>query len=149
MQTSTLIQASADVVRIVSLKTGDVYKRLNDRTNYGTAVEPTLRFGVVTDVLNNGTDAAITAIEFDATYNDAKPEVKVFRTGTDVALFAAKPDEVIAHLDQVTASARRAVEEANKELGKKRAVLELAQRAFDQRAELTAAQTAPAITASA
>lgn len=146
MQTSTLIQASADVVRIVSLKTGDVYKRLNDRTSYGTSVEPTLRFGVVTDVLNNGADAAITAIEFDATYNDAKPEVKVFRTGTDVALFAATPDEVIAHLDQVTAAARRAVEEADKELGKKRAVLDLAERAFDQRAALTAADTAPAIT---
>jgi hypothetical protein len=149
MQTSMLIQASADVVTILSLRKNDVYKRLNDRTAYGSATEPTLRFGVVTDVLNNGTDSAITAIEFSADYSGANPEVKVFRAGTDIALFAASPAEVVAHLDEVTAAAQRAVETAESDLGKKRAVLDLARQAFGRAAELSTPETTTPAIASA
>ena len=46
---STYVQATADVVRVVSLKPGDVYKRLNE--GYG---EPKMNLGIVTAVLNNG-----------------------------------------------------------------------------------------------
>lgn len=142
METSTLIQASADVVRIVTLRTGDVYKRLLHKTPYGRDLEePTLRFGVVTDVINNGSDAAITALEFDTGYSGVAPEIKVFRGGSDVAPFAATPAEVTAALSEVAKFAQRAVEDAERELAKRRDVQELVNRAYAAKGQLTEAAT--------
>lgn len=97
--TSTFVQTSANVVRVTELKPNDVYKRLVK--GYGDDYK--MHIGVVTDVLNNGDDTAITAIEFEPErYSGGKPvESKVFGATNDLALFSTTPEEVALFLDRV------------------------------------------------
>lgn len=142
MRTATLVQATADVVTVVSLKTGDVYKRLEK--NYASQYE--VKFGVVQDVMHNGEDAVVTAMEFTASYSGVEPAFKVFGTDSDLKLFAAQPDEVRQHFVEITEASRQAVLKAEDELTKKRElagrVHELIQRVSS--GELTAAATSVA-----
>jgi hypothetical protein len=115
MRTATLVQATADVVTVVSLKTGDVYKRLEK--NYASQYE--VKFGVVQDVMHNGEDAVITAMEFTASYSGVEPAFKVFGTDTDLKLFAAQPDEVRQHFDEIVEASEKAVRTAETEMAKK------------------------------
>jgi uncharacterized protein YbjQ (UPF0145 family) len=112
METRTLIEPTAQVVTITKLKANDVYKRLVK--NYGDTYE--LRIGVVTDVLNNGSDAALTALEFSTSYNGAEAEIKVFGGDKDLALFAATPDEVATYLGDVKSRVEDQLETKRKEM---------------------------------
>lgn len=118
MRTATLVQAAADVITIVSLKAGDVYKRLEK--NYSNVYE--IKFGVVQDVMHNGEDAVITAMEFDSSYSGVEPKFKVFGTDAELKLFAAQPDEVRAHFEEIVEASEKAVDTAEKELAKKREI---------------------------
>jgi hypothetical protein len=139
MQTSTLIEASAEITRIVTLKRGDVYKRLPGNETYNNRNE--LRFGIVQDVLNNGADTAITAIEFAVDYRRVEPEIKTFRGTDDVAIWSASPAEVVAHLGEVARIAGTSVSEAEKELERKRVVLGVVQQWQAAPLALTAPET--------
>lgn len=145
MQISTLIEASAEVTRIVTLKPGDVYKRLPDQGTYDTNKEK-LRFGVIQSVLNNGTDTAITAIEFVADYRSISPEVKTFRGNGDLAVWAATPAEITIHLGEVLEAARAAVVDAERALAGKQSMLAAVESTFSGRASLTAPETVGALT---
>lgn len=141
MRTSTLVQATADVVTVVNLRRGDVYKRLEEST-YAAA---TLQFGVVTDVMHNGSDAAIVALEFPQDWSGRpEPKIKTFGTGTDLKLFAAQPEEVQAHFAEVLEGSRKAVDTARDALRKAQShhgqVVSVVT-AFSGELELTAAQT--------
>jgi len=119
MRTSTLVQATADVVTVLNLRTGDVYKRLEEnKSGYGEAY--TLQFGVVQDVMHNGEDAVITALEFTVSYSGVEPKLKTFGTNADLKLFSAQPDEVRNHFAELQESARLAVEKAEGEAAKQR-----------------------------
>lgn len=139
MDTRQLIEASAEVVTITRLKAGDVYKRIEEGTSYGSP----LRFGVVQDVMNNGTDSAFTALELTPTYAGITSEVKVFKAGMPAALFAATPDEVLRHTTEVKISVDRKVAEAEKALIAAREAQALAIRVMDTAlmGELTAPDT--------
>ena len=143
MRTATLVQATADIVTVVSLRTGDVYKRLEK--NYSS--EYTVKFGVVQDVMHNGEDAVITAMEFTSTYTGVEPAFKVFGTDSELKLFAAQPDEVRQHFTELVEAAQQAVEKAKTDLAKKRElaarVTELVKRESER--ALTAPETAAAI----
>jgi hypothetical protein len=115
MRTASLVQASADVVTIVNLRAGDVYKRLEENT-YGEKYQ--LHFGVVQDVMHNGEDAVITAIEFPAQWNGVEAKIKVFGTGSDLKLFEATPEEVTAHFAEVREASQRSVKTKADELSK-------------------------------
>lgn len=147
MRTATLVQATADVITVVSLKAGDVYKRLEK--NYANAYE--VKFGVVQDVMHNGEDAVITAMEFTASYSGVEPAFKVFGTDSDLKLFAAQPDEVRQHFDEIVEAADKAVRTAETELAKKREVSQRVAALVKRESEraLTAAATSTAELASA
>jgi hypothetical protein len=104
VQTQQLIEASAEIITITRLKAGDVYKRLFDG-GYGTNRLTELRYGVVTEVLNNGEDGAIVAIEMNPGYNAVTVEQKVYESGANVALFAATPEEIYAHQNEIEKAA--------------------------------------------
>lgn len=108
METRTLVQSAANVVQVTSLAKGDVYKRLETST-YSAAK---LMFGTVTDVLNNGDDATIVALEYDSTYSSVDVNTKVFATDADLKLFPADPREYEDHLEKLLQSARKASESA-------------------------------------
>ncbi|MBT2587901.1 hypothetical protein [Arthrobacter sp. ISL-95] len=117
MDTKHLVQASATAVTITTLREGDVYKRLNkDYSGYS------ISFGVVTSVLFNGEDAAITAVEYSTHHSDGfKIESKVFGGDVELLIFHATKEEIEAHLDELQRSADYAVAKAEKDLSTKQA----------------------------
>lgn len=120
MDTQTIIQASAQVVTITNLKAGDAYKRFQENS-YG---DDAIQFGVVQDVMHNGTDAAFTAFEFDGYTAEAK--LKVYKAGADLAMFAATPDEIRTQIESVVAAAQRRLKDARDVVEKAERVVELA-----------------------
>lgn len=112
METRTLIKDTATVARVTALIEGDTYRRLIPKSTY----EPTrIAVGVVTGVLNNGEQVAITALEVKEGYG-SEVEVKVFDAETDLALFPADHDEALEILAAAQDHQRRAVERAEKAL---------------------------------
>lgn len=149
MDTTTIIQASAKVVTITQLRTNDVYKRI-DSTSYGAPSDPKIVFGIVQDVMHNGTDAAFTALELTTTYLEVVPALKVYKAGTDVALFAATPAEVTHHFDDLRATSQRKLDAAQQALAAAEAshdrVVEVIEQVTNGRV-LTEAITTQAVTA--
>lgn len=112
MQTTQMIRNSAEVLTIVSLAPGDVYKRVEETSYDGAKI----RFGVVQSVMNNGTDAAVTAIELTpALPASVVAAQKVFTGSKPEAIFPATPDEVTAHLEALLDAAQKAVARATEE----------------------------------
>jgi hypothetical protein len=119
MQVRQIVRSSADVLTITRLSPGDCYKRVEDGYS-----EPTLKFGVVQSVMNNGEDAAVTALEYEVDYTvGAKARIRVFNGGKPAAIFPATPEEVTTHLAEIRQSTQQAVERAERDLTEKRAAL--------------------------
>lgn len=112
MDTKTLIQSTANIVRIVSLKPGDVYKRLHKDYDHST---PEIRIGVVTDIMHNGETAVITAVEHHKDYNGVNQAVKTFTENSNEQIFAAQPDELKIHFDEIIEVMRLKVNNAVRE----------------------------------
>lgn len=142
MRTTQLVQASANVVTITTLTAGDVYKRLGDK-DYQQ--QHTLHYGVVLDVMHNGEDAVIVALEFPTTWTGAvEPKVQTFGTDTNLRLFEAQPDEVQQHFGELRAASAKAVQKARDELEKQESVQQrvlLTIERVEQGIPLTAAAT--------
>jgi hypothetical protein len=126
MRTETLIKDSAQVVRVVELAPGDVYKRLVKK-DYSETYE--IKIGIVQDVVSNGERAALTALEFQTGYNTATPKIEVFADDSELNLFVATPAEVETFFDDVRDAARRQVEQAEDAAVKARRVLEAVKQA--------------------
>ena len=135
METRTLIKDTATVARVTALIEGDTYRRLIPKSTYEST---RIAVGVVTGVLNNGEQVAITALEVKEGYG-SEVEVKVFDAETDLALFPADHDEALEILAAAQDYQRRSVERAEKaledardkeeRLGKVVRLIDLAQRA--------------------
>lgn len=140
--TRHLVEASASVVAITKLSRGDVYKRLTKESYQNTY---DIRFGIVTDVLANGTDVAITALEFEDSYTESKTAMKVFGGDSELQLFACDPSELSSHFDGLRAAANRRTEDYRNRLHKEEAFMAHLDRVEDQArsGELTAAHTTP------
>lgn len=117
MDIKNVVQASATIVTITKLSPGDVYKRLDE--NYSGA---RLIFGVVQSVLNNGAEAAISAIEYETEYSSegVVAKSKVFNAAKEVAIFAATPDEISTHIDELIERAQRYLETKERDVAKAR-----------------------------
>lgn len=112
MKTVNLVRASAEIITVISLKKGDVYKRL-EKNYSGYSVH----FGVVTDVLHNGEQAAITSLEYASEYNSTSlAKVKVFGTEDDIQVFYATPEEFRTHLGDLERDYASKIKKAKKEL---------------------------------
>jgi hypothetical protein len=122
MQVNSLVKASAQVIRITEVTEGDIYKRY-DKPSYG---EARMLFGVVTDVLHNGEDAAIVSVEFvPEGYGTAyEPRIKTFGADAEVMLFPASLDEFQVGMGEAITAQQRVVEAAERDAANKRSVLE-------------------------
>ncbi len=112
MQTASFVTASAQVTRITELVKGDVFKRLEE--GYGGTDE--IVFGVVMDVLHNGEDAAISAMEFKPSYSDLTVSLKTYAGKRDLKIFPATQDELKIYLEDAEKQCDRQVEAKRKEL---------------------------------
>jgi hypothetical protein len=126
MKINTVIRPSAEVIQITDVSVGAVYKRL-DTPSYG---EPRLLFGVVTDILHNGEEAALVAIEFvPPMYGGSiEPVIKTFKGEAEVSIYPAQPDEFRLAMSQAIEKQEATIRETTKTLDAKLAVLDLMQR---------------------
>lgn len=139
MQVQQIVRASADVLTITRLAPGNVYKRVDDTSYTGT---PVIKFGVVQDVMNNGEDSAVSALEFTADYSDGvKVAPMVFTGSKPAAIFPAQPEELAVHFDELERSANAALERAQAALDKATGAVAAVVRVRGQVGELTAADT--------
>ena len=111
METKSLVQANVNVIRIVNLKVGDVFKKVRD-DSYGNEVV----YGVVVDLMNDGVNTFIEVIEYAKNYDEMKGEIKVYSGKKDVAVFPTKVDEVREHFGSVIKSLEEGVEKDKKKL---------------------------------
>lgn len=139
MHTEQIIRGAAEVLTITRLAVNDVYKRV-DSDYSGNAV---LRYGVVTDVMENGPDAAVVVLEFrPADFGSGVEVSRKVINGQQWALFPARPDEVAEHFAEVLAAAEDAEKAA-------RESLEKAQTKVAQVRQVAASLTAGTLTAPA
>lgn len=117
METKTLIQASAQIMTLVNIKKGDIYKRFQASTYSGG--DDKLFYGTVLDVMHNGEEAVISAVEFDGDYSGTSITHKVFGGNRELQLFPATVEEMQFGLQHVIESGERAVESARVDLEKK------------------------------
>lgn len=103
METKQLVQASANVIRITHIAKGNIYKRFD--TNYDYTY-----YGVVTDVLNDGTNTIITATEYKKSYNSIDVENRVLRNKNDYILFPATLEELTLEFDSAIKRKRDEIE---------------------------------------
>jgi hypothetical protein len=142
---NTVIRPSADVIQITEVTVGAVYKRL-DTPSYG---EPRLLFGVVTDILHNGEDAALVAIEFvPPTYGGSiEPTIRTFKGDSEVAIYPAQPEEFSLAMRQAIEKQESVIAEARKSLAAKVSVLDLMQRTLAEPMVTAATSAVPAVEA--
>lgn len=134
--TESLVRASAEVVTITTLRKGDVYRRL-----YKPAYAPErMVFGVVLSIDHNGTNAAITALEFGP---DTAPERAVFGTTIELNIFATTVEEAQQAFREIEAKAEATLKTKKRELDREMETLEAVYRVRDGLAgrTLTEAQT--------
>lgn len=141
MEIKNIVQASADVVRVTSLAPEDFYQRLET----GGYAGPRMRIGVVTGVLVNGEESAVTAIEFPTEYGDGTPAHKVFAAGSDVALFPVSRLELENHLARALKHAQENRERIQRDLVTADALVETLGGLWSNRGELTPAPSSPAL----
>jgi hypothetical protein len=103
MHTQQIVRGAAEVLTITTLHVNDCYKRVEE----GYSGEPVLRYGVVTDVMDNGPDAAVVAVEYrPAEYGTGvQVRTQVITGNKALAIFPARPDEVAAHMDAMVEAA--------------------------------------------
>lgn len=126
MKISTVIRPTADVIQITEVSVGAVYKRL-DTPSYG---EPRLLFGVVTDILHNGEESALVAIEFvPPSYGTSiEPVIRTFKGDSEVAIYPAQPEEFSLAMQQSIEKQERSIADTRKTLDGKLGVLDLMER---------------------
>lgn len=120
MNVQTIVQASARVVTITELAPGNVYKRLVD-SSYS---DDKLTYGVVHEVLNNGSDAVILGLEFSTSYSDVNTKLEVFSGDKDLKIFAAEPYELDKYLEDAVSNLEREVEKKREALTQGQAKLD-------------------------
>ena len=117
-----IVQASAEHIRIVTLAKGDVYKRLAP-DGYGST-KRSLSFGVVTDVLSNGDESAVCAIEYQRSFGAPTAKIVTLTADEDAVLYPATPDEVRSYFGELAEALEQAIATKTRELAETRQKLE-------------------------
>jgi hypothetical protein len=118
---SSIVRPAAQIVTIVDLAKGSVYKRLeNDSASRHRFV-----FGVVEDIVSDGDTTAISAIEYDGgPYGTPTVKQAIYSATSELTLFPATPDEVRVKFAEMAESQEREIETAERSLVRKREMLE-------------------------
>jgi hypothetical protein len=121
MEVRNLIKPNAVLVQITEIGKGDVYKRILE-PSYS---EPKVVYGSVIDVLNNGEEASLIALEFtpEAYGTGVSPTVRVFTGRSEVALFPCGVEEYKHHLEEAMMLQTKILDSAEKDVEAKRSIL--------------------------
>ena len=120
---TNLVKSSCEIVRVTSLKKGDVVKLLED-SSYSTE----LKFGIVQDVLNNGEKSVIQLLTLKNSYGDLDLELKTFTDKKELTVFPATTDELKSQFSGDLESAKRKVDEAKNTYLRKNEAYQIAEK---------------------
>ncbi len=117
MQTKQAIQISANVIRITSVKAGDVYKRFDN------SYDDRVYYGVVRAVHNDGEKTIIESTEYRYGYSSLEVDYKVLRGESDYILFPSSPEEFNLELEKAKISKQRQIEDAKNTIDKSEKII--------------------------
>jgi hypothetical protein len=104
MNTKNIIQASANVIRITSVKVGDIYKRFDDQYDY-------TYFGIVKNVWNDGVSAIIESVEYRYSYSSIDVQYKILKGTKDYTIFPATLEDLQNEFAGCIAKKEKEIEE--------------------------------------
>lgn len=139
MKIQNMMKPSAQVVRIVNLSKGDVYKRV-EKSNYS---DPKLLLGVVREVLVSEEETTVIGVEYQVTYGKVTVNEKVMTGDTDALIYPATPEEVAAESERLRETLEKRIREQELELEK--AQKDLARFASTEKALIDGMLQAPEI----
>lgn len=126
MQTQSIVQSSANVIRIVNLKVGDIYKRYND-----SSYDSSFFFGIVKSIDNNGEKTFIHAVEFKKSYGTISASIYIIRGDKDVDIFPANLEDFKDEFNSVLDSTAKEIEKLEKQIIEKKEIIKDAQDLID------------------
>lgn len=115
METKSIIQSAANVVRLVNLKKGDIFKIVGDEGFSGDRTH----YAVVVNVLNDGENTFIEVLEYEKSYNEVKAEFKIYKGTDNISIFPTKIEEVKGYFSNAIEGLKTEIEESKKELQNK------------------------------
>ena len=89
MKTQNIIQASCNVIKLVNLKKGDVFKSVK-----AEAYSNGITYNIVLELYNDGKNSFIEVLQYEKGYNEVKATNKVFNGTDDISIFPATIEEV-------------------------------------------------------
>jgi len=95
MKTKNIIQASVNVIKLVNLKRGDIFKIVG-KDEYSSGG---ISYNVVLELYNTGEDSFLEVIQYKKSYSDVEATHKVFEGTDDIAIFPATIEEVSEYFD--------------------------------------------------
>lgn len=123
MQTKSIIQTSANVIRITNLVRGDIYKRFDEKSYSDKVV-----YGVVEGVYNNGEQTYIQAVEYKYSYSTLEANIKVIAGTDEVAIFPATLEDIQEEFSRCEERTKEEIEKKKKELASLEKALEQTQK---------------------
>ena len=123
MQTKQIVQASANVIRIVNLSKGDLYKRFED-----SSYSDKLRYGVVRNIYNDGETTFVESTEYEYKYGEVKANLYIMRGDKDVSIFPATLEELQFEFEGAESRIKEDIQNKKKELAEKEQALIVTQK---------------------
>ena len=114
MEVRTIIQSQANVLRVTSLKIGNVVKIVE--TKYS---EPEIRYAIVLDLLNSGKETFVQFLIYTKSYNSVTAEMKTYSGSKDLSLFPATVDEVSCYFKDTVKQLESDIAKSKKDLQEK------------------------------
>lgn len=114
MKTTSIIQSSANVVRLINLKKGDVFKTVKS-----DSYSDDISYNIVTELYNDGENTFIEVIQYVKSYSDIKAETKVFDGTKDISIFPATVEEVEEYFSKALRNIKEDIEDDKKKLQQK------------------------------
>jgi len=114
MKTQNIIQASCNVIKLVNLKKGDVFKQVDAET-YSNGIS----YNVVIELYNDGENSFIEVVNYTKSYDDVSAKHKVFKGTDDMSIFPATVQEVSEYFSEAISKLEESIEEDKESLSKK------------------------------
>ena len=114
MQTKNVIQTVANVIKITSLKKGDVVKMVE--SNY-SSIES--YYAVVLDMLNDGENTFIELLRYKKRYDEVDAEIKLYKGTDDISLFPTSLYELKEHFESSIKCIEKSINDDKEKLQKK------------------------------
>jgi hypothetical protein len=115
MNTKQLVQTSANVIRIVNVAPGNLYKRF-DLDGYDS--DKTI-YGIVNSVHNDGENTVIQATEYKKSYNEVEVKYTNITSKKDVVMFPCTIEEFSFEFEKVIDDLSKQIEKETRSIENK------------------------------